>query len=93
MAEDFERFDYLLAMDGENYRDLMEFRPPGMEDRRRLFMDFAPQRADSEVPDPYYGGEAGFDRVFDMVEDASRGLLKHILKPFWWGRAPPYTLN
>ncbi len=79
LAEDFERFDYLLAMDRDNYQNLMEICPPGFEDRLHLFMDFAPQRAEKEVPDPYYGGVAGFDRVFDMVEDASRGLLEHIL--------------
>ena len=80
VAEDFEQFDYLLAMDHDNYRDLMEICPPGREDRLHLFLDFAPQRVEKEVPDPYYGGVAGFDRVFDMVEDASRGLLDHILK-------------
>lgn len=80
VAEDFERFDYVLAMDQDNYRDLMELCPPGMEERLHLFMDFAPQCAESEVPDPYYGGVAGFDRVFNLVEDASRGLLEHILQ-------------
>ena len=80
VAEDFERFEYLLAMDKDNYRDLMEICPPGREDRLHLFLEFAPQRAEQEVPDPYYGGVAGFDRVFDMVEDASRGLLDHILE-------------
>lgn len=79
VAEDFERFDYVLAMDEDNYRDLLEICPPGMEERLHLFMDFAPQLAEKEVPDPYYGGVAGFDRVFNLVEDASRGLLDHIL--------------
>jgi protein-tyrosine phosphatase len=79
VAEDFVRFDYVLAMDQDNYRDLMEICPPGMEERLHLFLDFAPQLPEKEVPDPYYGGVAGFDRVFDMVEDASRGLLEHIL--------------
>lgn len=80
ITDDFERFDYLLAMDRENYRDLLEICPPGLEERLHLFMDFAPHREESEVPDPYYGGVAGFDRVFDMVEEASRGLLAHILQ-------------
>lgn len=79
VAEDFERFDYVLAMDRDNYRDLMEICPPGREERLHLFMDFAPQLPENEVPDPYYGGVAGFDRVFNLVEDASRGLLDHIL--------------
>lgn len=80
ISEDFECFDYLMAMDRDNYRDLMAICPPGYEDRLHLFMDFAPQRPEKEVPDPYYGGVAGFDRVFDMVEEASRGLLDHILQ-------------
>jgi protein-tyrosine phosphatase len=78
-AMDFERFDYVLAMDRDNYRDLKQICPRGMEDRLHMFMDFAPQRQENEVPDPYYGGVAGFDRVFDMVEDASVGLLEDIL--------------
>jgi protein-tyrosine phosphatase len=80
IAEDFERFDYLLAMDRDNYQELMAICPSGYEDRLHLFMDFAPQRPEAEVPDPYYGGVAGFDRVFDLVEDASRGLLEHVLQ-------------
>jgi protein-tyrosine phosphatase len=78
-AEDFEAFDYVVAMDRANYNDLREICPPGYEDRLYLFLDFAPHLPEDEVPDPYYGGVAGFDRVFDLVEDASRGLLKHIL--------------
>jgi len=78
-AEDFEAFDYVVAMDHANYNDLREICPPGYEDRLHLFLDFAPHRPEDEVPDPYYGGVAGFDRVYDLIEDASRGLLKHIL--------------
>ncbi len=80
VSQDFEQFDYLLAMDQDNYGDLETLCPPGFEERLHLFMDFAPQRPEKEVPDPYYGGVAGFDRVFDMVEEASRGLLNHILE-------------
>ncbi len=80
VSEDFERFDYVLAMDQDNFGDLIALCPPGFEERLHLFMDFAPHRPEKEVPDPYYGGVAGFDRVFDMVEEASRGLLNHILE-------------
>ncbi len=80
IAEDFEQFDYLLAMDRDNYRELQAICPQGYEDRLHLFMDFAPQCPEEEVPDPYYGRVGGFDRVFDMVEEASRGLLNHILE-------------
>jgi len=75
---DFERFDYLLAMDKENYRNLMAICPPGREDKVRLFLEFAPHRPEREVPDPYFGGDAGFERVLDMIEEASAGLLAHL---------------
>ncbi|WP_457675583.1 low molecular weight protein-tyrosine-phosphatase [Thiolapillus sp.] len=77
-VEDFHRFDYILAMDRENLEILSGLCPAGMEDRLSLFMDFAPDYGIAEVPDPYYGGEQGFERVFDMVEAASRGLLEEI---------------
>ncbi|MEJ2618948.1 MAG: low molecular weight phosphotyrosine protein phosphatase [Candidatus Thiodiazotropha sp.] len=75
---DFEQFDYVLAMDHSNYEDLKALCPPGEAHRLHLFMDFAPNRTEQEVPDPYYGGAAGFENVFDMVEEASQGLLSHI---------------
>lgn len=79
-VEDFHRFDYILAMDRENLEILSGLCPVGMEDRLSLFMDFADDYGIAEVPDPYYGGEQGFEQVFDMVEAASRGLLGHIRK-------------
>lgn len=75
---DFERFDYLLAMDKENYQNLMAICPPGQENKVRLFLEFAPHRPEREVPDPYFGGDAGFERVLDMIEEASAGLLAHL---------------
>lgn len=76
--EDFLRFDYVLAMDQDNYHSLARICPPGMERKLLLFMDYAPELRMREVPDPYYGGQRGFDRVFDMVEAAARGLLAEI---------------
>jgi len=78
LREDFARFDYVLAMDRDNYALLAELCPEGEEQRLRLFLDFAPQLPEREVPDPYYGGDAGFERVFDMVEAAAQGLLAEI---------------
>jgi protein-tyrosine phosphatase len=78
LAEDFDLFDYVLAMDRENYAILSALCPPGSENRLRMFMEFAPHLAIEEVPDPYYGGTSGFERVFDMVEEAARGLLAEI---------------
>lgn len=77
-TEDFHRFDYILAMDNENLAILNELCPAGTEDKLCLFMDFAPDYGMSEVPDPYYGGDRGFDQVFDMIEEASKGLLADI---------------
>ena len=77
-AEDIRKFDYILAMDRENYENLREISAAGYESRVRLFMEFAPDRPEEEVPDPYFGGTSGFDRVLDMIEAAARGLLAEI---------------
>jgi len=77
-TEDFHQFDYVIAMDEDNLRSLSSICPGDMEYKLRLFMDFAPQMQTREVPDPYYGGGRGFERVFDLVEAASIGLLEDI---------------
>jgi protein-tyrosine phosphatase len=74
---DIVRFDYVLAMDRENYENLMAICPEGHVHKVRLFMEFAPHRP-AEVPDPYFGGTSGFDRVLDMIEEAASGLLEDI---------------
>lgn len=76
---DFERFDLLLAMDAVHVEYLNERCPPEHAGRIRLLLDFAPgAAAGAEVPDPYYGAPAGFDRVLDLVEQACEGLLAHL---------------
>lgn len=75
---DFEYFDYILAMDRDNLSILESMCPSQHADKLSLFLDFAPSRSESEVPDPYYGGPKGFDIVLDMVEAASQGLLDDI---------------
>lgn len=75
---DFEEFDYILAMDKSNLDGLLEICPPHLQHKVELFMNYGENFTESEVPDPYYGGPSGFDHVFDLVEDASRGLLKKI---------------
>ncbi len=77
-ADDFRRFDYVLAMDEDNRRLLARLCPSGEEHRLGLLMDFAPDAGPRDVPDPYYGGDGGFERVLDMIEAASVGLLAHI---------------
>ena len=72
---DFERFDYIIAMDEDNVARLHEEAPDEHRHKIRLFLEFA-SVAEREVPDPYYGGAAGFERVLDLVEAASRGLLE-----------------
>jgi protein-tyrosine phosphatase len=76
--DDFLAFDYVVAMDQDNYFALLEICPAGMQHKLQLFMDFAPQMRTREVPDPYYGGPTGFERVFDLVEAAAQGLLDDI---------------
>ena len=75
---DFSEFDYVLAMDQDNYHSLCAICPPGLERRIGLFLDYAPHLRVREVPDPYYGGPQGFEQVLDLVEAASAGLLEHI---------------
>lgn len=77
-AGDFLRFDYVLAMDRGNLAILQSIAPPASDTRARLFLEYARHHAEREVPDPYYGGADGFERVLDMVEDAAEGLLQHI---------------
>jgi len=74
-ADDFLRFDFILAMDPDNLRNLRAAAPPGASARVRLFLEYAPQTGRLDVPDPYYGDENGFETVLDLVEAASRGLL------------------
>ena len=75
---DFGRFDYLVALDLSHHRRLIELCPPDQGHRIRMLMDFAPECGIREVPDPYYGGTGGFDRVFDLVEAGATGLLEDI---------------
>ena len=75
---DFEQFDYILAMDSENLDDLLRRCPKKYRDRVRLLMEFAPHTNVRAVPDPYFGGEAGFDHVYELIEAASEGLLEAI---------------
>lgn len=76
--QDFERFDYILAMDQENLASLKRRCPPEHRHKLRLYLSFSERFAGQEVPDPYYGGRQGFDLVLDMVEDAAQGLLEEI---------------
>lgn len=80
--QDFQQFDYILGMDAQNMLGLKAMCPAGYSGHLSLFLDFLDQDGNNqdamEVPDPYYGGEAGFELVLDMVEKASKNLLSHI---------------
>lgn len=82
VEEDFDYYDYVLAMDQDNYHGLCSICPPGQERKIGLFMDYAAAAKSREVPDPYYGGPEGFEKVFDMVDAASSGLLADIRRRY-----------
>lgn len=74
--EDCQNFDYVLTMDEENYRAVASLCQGSAV--VRPFLDFATDSPETAVPDPYYGGPDGFERVLDLVEEASEGLLEDI---------------
>jgi len=78
---DFEKFDYIIAMDRDNYRNILSL---DSEDKFKnkvfMMMSFAEMYKEENVPDPYYGGEQGFEYVLDLLEDACSGLLEYIIK-------------
>ena len=74
-AQDFERFDLLLAMDETILAALQRQCPPQHQNKLRLLLTFAPQLGLTEVPDPYYSNLAGFEQVLDLCEAGVKGLL------------------
>jgi protein-tyrosine phosphatase len=75
---DFEGFDYILAMDLDNLEMLQHSSDDEHHAKISLFLDFSTSAKGGEVPDPYYGGSTGFERVLDLVEEASEGLLDRV---------------
>lgn len=79
VAEDFERFDYLLAMDSRNFSDMQRLARNDQRDKLHMLRSFDPNATGSlDVPDPYYGNGDGFARVFDICQAGCEGLLAHI---------------
>lgn len=76
--QDIDYFDLILAMDRSNLDNLRRMAPPDAHERLGLFMEYAKNFDDDEVPDPYYGLGHGFDLVLDMVEDAAQGLVDEL---------------
>jgi protein-tyrosine phosphatase len=76
--QDLDYFDLILAMDKTNLDNLQRLATPDQQKKLKLFMDYAKNYDDDEVPDPYYGLGHGFDLVVDMVEDAAQGLIDEL---------------
>ncbi|MFD2166656.1 low molecular weight protein-tyrosine-phosphatase [Thalassotalea euphylliae] len=76
---DFSHFDLILAMDNYNVSELEKVAPEEYKHKIALFLDFASNYDEKEVPDPYYGGAGGFKYVLDLVEDASDGLIQKLV--------------
>ena len=80
-ASDFETFDLILAMDEDNRANMLRLdREHRYADKVKLMCEFCRTHSDREVPDPYYGGEAGFSYVIDLLTDACEGLLDWVLQ-------------
>ena len=75
---DFARFGWILGMDEANLRALTAMKPPDFGGHLGLLLEFAPQTQLREVPDPYFGGPEGFDRVLDLIEASATGLVAHL---------------
>ena len=81
VPDDFNRFDMLIAMDNENFNDLKRVAPtPDHAAKVYKMVQFATRGKYAGVPDPYYGGDAGFELVLDILEDACNGLLDSIVR-------------
>jgi len=78
--EDFDDFDLLIAMDASNVADLYDLAPHAARHKIRRFLEYAPHLGTMDVPDPYYGGAAGFDHALDLIEAASRALLADLIE-------------
>ena len=75
---DFDAFDYILVMDGDNYSKLIQRAPAHHHDKIRRLLSFSRKYPNLDVMDPYYGGPQGFEENLDMIEDAVQGLIKEI---------------
>ncbi|MCP4429872.1 MAG: low molecular weight phosphotyrosine protein phosphatase [Gammaproteobacteria bacterium] len=77
IRDDFDDFDYIIGMDADNIADMQSIEPESHEANVVLMLEYSTKYDQKEIPDPYFGND-GFDMVFDMIEDASTGLLNHI---------------
>ena len=76
---DFDQFDLILAMDDNNYRNILSLDSSSQHAHKvKRMCEFCQTYPDREVPDPYYGGADGFDYVIDLLMDACGGLLQEL---------------
>lgn len=80
LPQDFDQFDYILAMDKQNLKDLQALKPSHFTGHLGLFLAFHPKGSPQEMPDPYYSDEQGFIDVLNLTEAACEGLLQHLLQ-------------
>jgi protein-tyrosine-phosphatase len=80
-TEDFLKFDYILAMDKNNLQDILRIAPPDSSAHIALFASFDPDPDFTEVPDPYWGNETDFEKVFTLCQKAGQHFLNHLLNP------------
>ncbi len=76
-SRDFLEFDYVIGMDRGNLADMLAVKPDESRAQAALMLDFAAETDEHEVPDPYYG-DAGFERVYDLIDRSAQGLLRQI---------------
>ena len=82
VPEDFDRFDYIIAMDRDNMEDLKRLARNKKDlDKLHMMTDFSKKFNYDEIPDPYYGGDEGFELVLDLLEDAGTGLFNYLKSP------------
>lgn len=79
-VQDYNDFDYIVAMDSSNLRNIEMLRPKGNDRQIKLMRSFDEAGLNKDVPDPYYGGERGFQEVFDIIDRSAQGLLDFIIK-------------
>jgi protein-tyrosine phosphatase len=79
---DLEKFDYILAMDNENWEEILRLQDPDQSPKARVMLvrDFDNQQSGADIPDPYYGGQNGFQMVYEILEESLSNFLKFLIR-------------
>ncbi len=78
VRSDFEAFDFILAMDAQNYQDVKRLATPEQESRVELILNYLYPGENRTIPDPYYGGESGFEKVYELLDSACDAFIKEM---------------